>query len=206
MMRHQTKRKVIPKTIISRLWNEFLFARDFDYETSLTPDEVADAFKQLEKRKHKRRFITWADLSHNVHYDRTTDKSGTFTVQLDSPSFTLINTSGTISVNADSGMTVVKGKSHFNRRYYSIILLIFLPSFIFNSLQPDSFSHLFSIAFVIAFWVVMYQERNQLVQQLDDIIMIAKSDVSSTNLVDADNEIFDDALTLPENTLKQTQH
>lgn len=204
-MSHQTKRKVGSQTIISRLWNEFLFARDFDYETSLSPDEVADALKQLENRKHKRHFISWADLSHHVNYDRATDKSGTFTIDLDSPSFTLINTSGTISVNADNGMTIVKGKSHFNRRYYSIIILLFFPSFIINSLQPDSFSHLFSIAFVVAFWVVMYQERNRLVAQLDDIIMLAKGDASASHLIDTDNQLFYDEATIQKPVINHNQ-
>ncbi|MEO1166329.1 MAG: hypothetical protein AAFV98_21310, partial [Chloroflexota bacterium] len=94
------------KNVFSWAWNEFLFAREFEYETPLTPDEVMQALRHVETDSYYS-WGHWSMIDHKVSYEPTGDKEGTFRIKLepsksrwwqdDSP---LQETRGTLTVDA----------------------------------------------------------------------------------------------------------
>ncbi|MEM9951827.1 MAG: hypothetical protein AAF846_09520 [Chloroflexota bacterium] len=188
----RTQRKSKQNNTFSHLWNEFLFARNFEYETPLTPNEVANVLKQIEKREHRHYFLSFSTLKHKFTYMPVGDKSGDFKIELETATrnkwwdydSAMLETSGTISVDAETGMTTVQGNTQFSRNYYLFMLLIFVPNFWINTSGNNWILQLFWISFIVIFWYVMYGQRNKLANEIDNIIMNAKIEHSLTHLMD----------------------
>ena len=182
-------------------WNEFLFAREFEYETPLSPDEIEDELKKLETRQHKSWFLSRSNLVHRVEYDGIGDKAGDFTIQLESADqhkwwgskVALLQSEGRVRVNQDTGFTLISGHTRFNRRYYMLFLFMFGVNFVAQSMNESLFFQYLWIAIIIVFWYGMYRERNKLSDHIDDIIMNAKSQESIANLIDEELDVEWDA-------------
>src|SRR5262245_32007130 len=68
------------KNTLERLWNEFLFAREFEYETPLTPDEMAAALQAIEKLEHRSWVLSAVPLKHHLELERQSDKAINFKI------------------------------------------------------------------------------------------------------------------------------
>ena len=186
-MAYQTKRKSNSQGIGTKFWNEFLFAREFEYETPLSPDEIADALGDIENKVHKSWFLSASTLEHHFEYERNGDKAGDFTIELASKNrdkwwetkSALQYSEGTITVDQETGLTIVKGSTRFNKEYYLLFLFMFSVNFFTQSLDNQFVFQAIWIAIIIAFWYSMYRERNKLADHIDNLIMNAKSNHSA---------------------------
>jgi hypothetical protein len=203
-MYNATNRKHKSQSIIAKFWNEFLFAREFEYETPLTPDEVADTLKRLENQEHKSGFLSSSKLVYKVNYEGSGDKAGHFTIELESiyrgkwwaNNTAMQQVEGSITVNPDTGLSTIQGRTLFNRQYYLLFLAMFLFNFFAQSADNGIVFMFVWILIIIAFWYSMYRERNKLADRLDDVIMNAKSERGMLNLMD--DESAKDALSIEE--------
>ncbi|MEL6527888.1 MAG: hypothetical protein AAFQ07_19480 [Chloroflexota bacterium] len=159
------------KNIFSQAWNEFLFAREFEYETPLTPDEVMQHLNQLEGDSY---FSRWhmSTLDHDVDYEPAGDKEGTFRIKLEprkdkwwKDDSTLQETRGTLTVDADTGMTAVKGHTRFSVQFYGLMLLI-IASNVMTSSVVGIWWMLFWTGFTLLLWYSLYTERNKLTDRI----------------------------------------
>jgi len=192
----RTQRKHQSETIFSHFWNEFLFARAFEYETPLTPDEMAEALQQLDGQKYTSWFLSMRGLVHRVTYADDGDKAGTFKIELESKdrdkwwetdtAMQLVE--GSMTSQPDTGMTVISGKTRFSGRYYAILLFIFMSNLFLQFGNGSLGLQVLWIAVIMSFWFTMYRERNKLADRVDDIIMTAKSEKSRVHLMDSSDE------------------
>ena len=191
-MTHQTHKKSKKRNILAHFWNEFLFARDFEYETPLTPDEAIENFQTIEDQTHKMLLFSLSDLKHDVTIDRHGDKASDFKIELQSENrdkwwetgSSIVYAEGTIEAEQDTGITRITGRTRFNGQYYAIILFMFLLNFTIQSLQSDIVWSTIWITMIIGFWGWLYLERNSLSDRIDTLIMTAKSEQSAHNLSD----------------------
>lgn len=196
-MAYQTKRKIQSPNIFTRFWNEFLFAREFEYETPLTPDEMAEALQTLQSREHKAWFLSASQLVHRVSYERGGDKAGNFTIELESKNrgkwwesnTAMQGAEGTITADQATGLTVIRGRTRFNGQYYLAFLAMFFFNFLAQSFDRGWFFQLFWIVIIVSFWYAMYRERNKLADALDDVIMNAKSEQNIANLIENEGDM-----------------
>jgi|GEM_PF-6204428 len=195
-MAKQTTRKKKDQGVGSKFWSEFLFAREFEYETPLTPDEIADALNKIEAHEHKAWFLSTSGLNHQFEYESNGDKAGHFTIELTSKhrekwwatKSAMQYAEGTISANQDTGMTSIKGSTRFSKQYYLLFLFMFASNFIAQSFNNQSFFQIVWIIIIVLFWYSMYRERNKMADKIDNIIMNAKSDSSVANLTDDEDD------------------
>ncbi|MGB7341473.1 MAG: hypothetical protein WBC91_21430 [Phototrophicaceae bacterium] len=180
------------RNVFSHFWNEFLFARNFEYETPLTPDEVVDSLKTIEDQKHKMLLLSLTDLKHDVTVERHGDKASDFKIELQSEKrdkwwetgSSIVYAEGTITAEQDTGITRITGRTRFNGQYYAIILFMFLLNFTIQSLQSDIVWSTIWITLIVVFWGWLYMERNNLSDRIDTIIMNAKALQAIENLSD----------------------
>ena len=195
-MAKKTTRKTKDQGVGSKFWSEFLFAREFEYETPLTPDEIADALENIESHEHKAWFLSTNGLQHQFEYEAKGDKSGHFTIELASKHrekwwatrSAMQYAEGTITVNHDTGMTSIAGSTRFSKQYYLMFLFMFAANFFSQSLNNQTFFQMIWIIIIVMFWYSMYRERNRLADKIDTIIMTAKSDRSVANLIEENTD------------------
>ena len=207
-MSYQAKRKKNPRNAFTWFWNEFLFAREYEYETPLTPDEIASELEKLDNQAHKSWFLSHSGLLHRVTYESNGDKAGDFKVELESKNrgkwweskSAMLQSEGQITANQETGLTVIEGRTRFDGKYYLLFLLMFGANFFSMVLNDNYFFQIVWLVIVVAFWYSMYRERNTLANRIDDIIMNAKSEQSIANLTD--NDLQADAV-FYENELKR---
>jgi hypothetical protein len=178
------KKNESDKNLFSRLSNEFLFAREYEYESPLTPDEMATALKAIESLEHGSWILSVAKLKHKLQLEHHSDKSVSFKIILEedknspwSSRMNLLYSEGTITADSRTGLSIIKGRTRFSGQYYLIWCLVFA----FNIFSWNSELVVLTwlwIGFALIFWFAMYYERNTLADCLDEIIMHAKSERS----------------------------
>jgi hypothetical protein len=193
------KKRESNKNLLSKLWNEFLFAREFEYETPLTPEEMAGAMHAIEKLEHGSWVLSYAKLKHKLETEQHSDKAIDFKINLEedknsvwSSQMNLLYSEGSIHADPLTGLSIVKGRSRFSGQYYLIWLLVFAAN-IFSQVTMDiPWIGWFWLGSAMLFWFAMYQERNKLADTLDTIIMHAKSERSAAILM-GETEVEDDS-------------
>jgi len=186
-----------------RFWNEFFFSREFEYETPLTPDEVADVFRERVDGSERQR--SWWDtgMQNEVEITRQGDKQQEFVINAIGKGWgsraVTSRTEGTILANVDDGLTTISGKTAFGRSHYMWIFFIGLTWAIFLAMRLSSGESIgdtlfWLVLFGVYFWYT-YRDRNFQVKVLDDAIMNAKPKSIGERLVlteDKRNHIDDD--------------
>lgn len=180
-----SKKNESDKNLFAYLWNDFLFAREFEYESPLAPDEMAAALSAMEKIPHRSWLLSFAHLKDEVEFERHSDKVINFKIQVkeDEKSkwnmgFNFHKTEGSLIANPDTGMTTIKGQTRFNSETYLSMIFIVLVNIFTASLDFGIMGHLFWAGMLFLVWLGLYQERNALADRLDDVIMHAKSERS----------------------------
>ncbi|MCA9913314.1 MAG: hypothetical protein KC496_08185 [Anaerolineae bacterium] len=191
-----TQRKQNDKTFLERFWNEFFFAREFEYETPLTPDEVADVLR--DRVDGSGRKAPWWDtgMTNEVEITRQGDKQQSFTIEAVGSNWgsrtITSHTEGEIQADANSGLTIISGKTMFGRSHYGPIFLIGLTWTIMlgiglNSGEGAGNSLIWLVLFVMYFWYT-YRDRNAQAKILDEAIMNAKPKTAGERLTLHDEE------------------
>ncbi|MDQ7025321.1 MAG: hypothetical protein Q9P44_07150 [Anaerolineae bacterium] len=200
-----SKRKQASQNPFSYWWNEFLFARYFEYETDLSPEELEDSLQQL---AHKRQGWIWGLEKTTKTTLHPNEKGLDFNVVskrkrlFDPIGITTASTHGTAQVDSASGQTLVKGSVKLGR-FIHILLLIYVTFFLAVYL-PLLFSSLGAIggtsallgmtvpmlmmAFVFGgLWWRIYRDRNHLAELIEDVVYSEKAKRSAQRLSDSDN-------------------
>jgi hypothetical protein len=201
-----TKKHESDKNILARIPNDVLFAREYEYETPLTPDEATAALKAIESLEHGSWVLSAATLKHRLETEHHSDKSVAFKIILEedrnsfwSSKMNLLYSEGAISADSLTGLSIIKGRTRFSGQYYLIWALVFAFN-IFSWNSELSVLSWFWIGFALLFWLAMYYERNKLADTLDEIIMHAKSERSMAIL---DDEAIEEDLSESETVLEQ---
>lgn len=190
-----TKKNESDKNLVSRLWNEFLFAREFEYESPLTPDEISAALKTIEKVEQKSWMLSAAKLTHKLEIQSHSDKAADFKIMLEedknsawSSRMNLLYSEGTITADPVEGLSIIKGRTRFSGQYYLIWFAVFSLN-IFSQMTGgmNPFAWFWLLA-ALVFGVAMYNERNKLADNLDTIIMHAKSE-KSLAILDGEDDV-----------------
>lgn len=190
-----SKKNESDKNFFSRLTNEFLFAREFEYESPLTPDELVSALKAIENIEARSWVLSMVALKHQFSSTAHGDKAIDFKISLQedkrsawSSRMNLQYIEGRIQADAATGMSIITGKTHFSAMYYGIWIFVFAVN-IFPLLTgfatPMTW---FWLGLALVFWLAMYQERNALADRLDEIIMHAKS-AKSLAILDEEDDL-----------------
>lgn len=177
-----TQRRKNNRSFLEKFWNEFFFAREFEYETPLTPDEVAEVLR--EKVDGSGRQSPWWDtgMTNEVTITREGDKQQRFIIDAQGSNWgsrtVTSRTEGMIRADADTGLTIISGKTAFGRAHYIPIFLIGLSWAIImatsiNSGEGIGNSLIWMGIFVMYFWYT-YRDRNTQAEILDEAIMTAK--------------------------------
>lgn len=177
------KRKNRQRNPLIYLWDEFLFSREFEYETPLHPDEVADVLEEHVTGTLRR--STWyrTGIHNELAVKGAGNKARTFTMQ--SMMTRKAGTSNTVSARADGsivadrelGLTIVKGKVTFGRVHHAILALgAFCNGLLLSSNigTADMWDNLICLFIISLCWFQAYSDRNTLAQRLDTAIMTAK--------------------------------
>lgn len=183
-----TKRKEKNEnSLLVNFWNEFLFAREFEYETPLLPDEVVTALLEMEQREYRPSTLGFSPkLKHRVVIERHNDKASDFKVHLGydiKGALSMQYAEGSMLVEADSGLIIIKGRTRFSAMHYIITLLPFVFQLVMQSLlQTPAFTVWITFGVIILYWWMMYRERNALADRIDNVIMHTKSEHSLMGL------------------------
>jgi hypothetical protein len=180
-----TKKNESNSTLVSRLRNEFLFAREFEYESPLTPEELVGALKAIENIQSKAWVLSIAPLTHKLETTVHSDKAIDFKITLHedkksawSSRMNLQFVEGSIHADPVTGLSTITGKTRFSGQYYAIWVFIFAANIFTQVAGTMSWGGWIWAAFAVIFWFAMYQSRNTLADNLDTIIMHAKSERS----------------------------
>jgi hypothetical protein len=168
----------------SEIWNEFLFAREFEYESPLSPDEIAVAIRTMEKQKPRSGLLLlgFNKFEDKLSLERYSDKAINFKICVKDDErswqkfgFNFHQTEGSITVNPQTGMTIIKGKAHFSGEYYLFIILGLGLNLIVPAWRAGLAGNIFLLGWLFLGWFSIYQERNALVNRLAAIIIQAES-------------------------------
>jgi hypothetical protein len=202
-----SKHKSVSQNPIVYWWNEFLFARYYEYETELSPQELADELYTL---THPRQGWVWG-LEKAVKTTLHPNEKGLdFNVVskrkrlLDPIGITTASTHGTAEVDSATGNTIVTGSVKLGR-FFHIFLLIYF-AFILAVYLPLVFTYgnsaanaggagvagmvLPMLVLAIAFgglWWRIYNDRNRLAELIREVVYTEKAKRSSERL--AENEM-----------------
>lgn len=169
-------------------WNEFLFARELEYETEQTPQEVAASLAQLQGIRQKSFLL--GDRQNTFERTDHSEKAVDFKFVSDRVSWgestgTSIQTQGNIKADPNTGMTIITGRVRFAPISQLVLggwlLLVFWQFYSLVVLEDLIWATLLSIVLVLAWWY-LYEDRNSVADELDDAIMNAKSQAASHNL------------------------
>ena len=200
-----TKRKRTSRSLLGHIWNEFLFTRYFEYETDLSPHEVADSIRDLAQEQEER-FWRRVQTAHVEMYPN--NKGLDFEVRNkrkhpgDVLYLTTARTQGSVAVDGGTGKTMIRGSVKFGRSFH-LLLVLFLIYFIFffpplftESMRlATGLSHLMLIVIpslilglaMTYYWWRIYQDRNLMVKRIDDAMMAGDSEAAAQRLSERDD-------------------
>lgn len=182
------KRKTPPTNLLVRAWNEFLFTRSFEFETSLAPEELADDLMTL-REQGSRNIFAFMPLSRTVdvkyegqgayHFDLRHKRRNR---QID---YTMAKAVG--EMRHANGRTIIRGEVKFGAFYHTMMLTLAVFSVVFLSLftaLTSAFSPypgwimpiqtLVIVGFLLFGWWRMYQDREALMTLLEATITVEK--------------------------------
>jgi len=193
-----TKRKKAPQNPLLYWWNEFLFARYFEYETDLAPDEIA---RRLRSLQHEREGWIWGLEKTSKIKIHANEKGLDFDIQsrrrraLDPIGITTARAQGTALVDSGSGQTIVQGAVKLGRLFHIFLLAYItitatavLPLFIRALWLMGNLGDVivtmipfFILGAMIAFyWWRIYQDRNDL-NAIIELALDVKKDKRATD-------------------------
>jgi hypothetical protein len=209
------KRKTAPANPLRRAWNEFLFTRTFEFESPLTPEELADELMTLRERGSRSIFAFMA-VSRTVavqyegqgayHFDiRHKRRQGQI-------AYTMAKAVGTFT--AENGRAIIQGEVKFGAFYHTMLLLFALlmigTVFIFAPFGLPAVSFFwFQIALIVGFllfsWWHMYQDREALMALLSETLTTEKRKRAEARLSDDTPLDYSDAAKPDAESIQQAQ-
>lgn len=186
------KHKHGARNLLAYWWDEFLFARYFDYETPLTPDEVGELLEDNISGKARQRSWFRYGLYNSVTLMQQGDKSSDFAVKTSQTSSFLghivtAQAEGRIYADQARGVTIVTGKVTFGRAHHVLLTggALFSLLMILQGLSGHSFEAYFFWPVILAlYWYEAWRDRNELAEKIDESIMQAKVKTAQTKLDD----------------------
>lgn len=183
-MSHQKQKSL--SALISNVWDEFLFARKFEYETELSVSELELELSKIEQLEDKSYVISPSSLIHSLQFTQYEDKQASFMIGLETKNadkccnlgFRLLRVDGIIRSDKHTGLTQVSGKIAFNAKYY-LAFLVFIMMNITLQTYDNFILHFVWLPLIAVIWYRMYRERNKLATRLDDIIMNTKNSLKT---------------------------
>lgn len=171
-MTPKPKRKAPPANFLARFWREFLFTREFYFESDATPEDCANAiWEQLPRNGIGRR----QDVSV---YHISEDQRG-FKIEVKRPNRIseriTATTSGTIEYNASLQRTIIRGETAIGAENYIFTLLpagfFSLPTLMIEETN-QKFAYFFVVLLFFAplFWL-WFRDRHWIVQSLKKSII-----------------------------------
>lgn len=196
-----SKRKSTSQNPVVYWWNEFLFARYYEYETDLSPQELAD---ELHTLAHPRQGWVWG-LEKTVKTTLHPNEKGLdFNVVakrkrlFDPIGITTASTHGTAEVDSATGNTIVTGSVKLGRffhifllMYVAFILAVLLPMILSDfSVLGSGVDALIGIMFPIlmfavlfgSLWWRIYRDRNELADLIQEVTETEKAKRSAQRL------------------------
>lgn len=198
------KPKKAAQNPFSYWWNEFLFARYFEYETDLSPEELEDNLRQLE---HKRQGWVWGLEKTTKTTLHPNEKGLDFNVVskrkrlLDPIGITTASTHGTAKVDSATGQTIVEGSVKLGRFFHIFLLIyivvifaVYLP-LILGTIEFAGASGLFAATILMAMialifgtlWWRIYRDRNNLAGLIEEVVYSEKAKRSAKRLANSGN-------------------
>lgn len=175
IMADSNKRKIREVNIFSRLLDEFLFLRRFEFETSLSQQATIEALKSMAFRPNRlegfffprRRVVTIQAIDQESHKLDFRSKLG--------ETYTEVHAQGQIHVDSLSGHTIVSGEIRFGRIYLAVLLvgLFFvltwlLASFTRTSGIPGAFV-IFTLGLTYSFYFrQMFIDRRLMLEMMKE--------------------------------------
>jgi hypothetical protein len=183
------KLKRPPQNPLLYWWNEFLFARYFEYETDLSPEELAQSLRML---AHPRDGWIWGLLKTADVSIHPNGKGLAFDIQskrkraLDIFGITTARAQGSTITDKQSGRLVVQGSVTLGRIfhlflviYVSFMLLIYVPLIIDAFAMMGNNESIFFLALPLLmigamfgfYWWRIYVDRNNLAAEIEAAIL-----------------------------------
>ena len=196
-----SKHKYAPRNPILYWWNELLFARYFEYETSLSPDDLADNFHRLQ---HPRIGWMWG-LEKTSKIDMHPNGKGLdFDIQsrrkrlLDPIGITTARAQGSAVVDSGTGQTIVQGTVKLGRLfhiflliYVTIIAIALFPLFIRTVSLTGTPADLLAMSIPLLmfgamlgfYWWRIYRDRNDLTATIETAVHEEKAKRSAERFI-----------------------
>jgi hypothetical protein len=194
------KRKSSPANPLLRAWNEFLFTRTFEFDSSLTPDELADELMLL-REAGSQNIFAFLPLSRTV--DVKYEGQGAYIFDIRHKrrqrgvNYTMSKAVG--EMTEENGRTVIRGEVKFGAVYHSmmfffsimsVVVLSFFAGFVNDfGAYPAWAIPLQTVIVVGALlfgWWRMYQDREALMTLLNETITTEKRKRAEARLSDGD--------------------
>jgi hypothetical protein len=201
------KRKVAPTNPLLRAWNEFLFTRSFEFESPLTPDELADELMTL-REKGSQNIFAFLPLSRTV--DVKYEGQGAYTFDMRHKrrnrgvNYTMSKAVGEIT--EENGRTVIRGDVKFGAFYHTLMLILAIVGVILLSFVGSFVSAvgaypawaiplqvLITVSFLFFGWWRMYQDREALMALLSETLTTEKRKRAEARLSDDESLHHSDA-------------
>jgi len=194
-----TKRKNQASSPLLYWWNEFLFARYFEYETDLPPEELAQKLRGLAHKHQGWMFGLLKDARVTMNGDKGLD----FDIQSkrkrkwDLFALVTARAQGTAIVDGGTGNTVVRGSVKFGRLFH-IVMLLYLLYFlaIFPAIMIAGLPEVDKIQILAAmltplgilgslmafYWWRIYADRNDLADLIGNAVSEEKEKRAASRL------------------------
>lgn len=184
----KSKRKAAPSSPLSRFWREFLFTREFEFETAASSEECVAALQRIpetaqmtEGNTHRRQVSFQASSSKTIAFQiddqKRTRRSAKFT--------TIAVAHGTITAVGEGISTVVTGEAQFSPVRLLGLLMVGIAAGLFFASGFRNLSHSGSQVFAVMIaiiwamsllrdWSTALRERNQLIGAIEGLVTLAE--------------------------------
>jgi hypothetical protein len=170
------KRKSTPAHPIIQFWREFLFTREFEFETDLALEQCVAALRRLSETTQlgwgamPRRTISIAENQLPYHFHAEHQRQQ----QKNRDHMPIILVDGTIDWDAERAKTIISGTASFAPAYY-VGLIGLLSLWLVMTVSPNGsaanrWMALMLIGAGAIFWWSLYWERNTLIANIEQVV------------------------------------
>lgn len=192
-----TKRKTTSNNVLSSLWQEALFTREFAYETDAAPDAVVQALSALTKKPEESVEVNPTEEPLQVQFIFQKDDHGHIQFRIVSNLRTgddgdAAEGRGLIRRDDENNLTYIEGKVYYTSQIQMALavafILVILGSFVI--LEPP-LSYIAVVALIIPIYAFVglpaYRDRNRILQRMDRAILSDEESDNSTQGSQAQN-------------------
>jgi hypothetical protein len=171
MITDKPKRKRKSHSDLTYWWNEFLFTRRFEFETTLPPEDCAERLRGLKGKVGGFWYQYWSsylriaaevdDSGPDIHF-RIRTRRGT------GGGVTISEAVGDTLTDDINGAVMVSGESKFGRLFYTLMILGLVIGLMFMW-SSVNYTPLPLLAFAI-YWWWFYRDRNRLIRLIGEAL------------------------------------